>query len=174
MKQLQPAAVRHIATAALMCLMITSMMVSCSNDDDVVGDWDPMKWEVPANVTKVGGYYQVAAAGDSVVFACTNYGGFWYNRAVYTLGDSLHTVYGWQYSKDGHHKWLEIDENAHTATPVNEDSISWQAKAQRNLLIAVFKPNDTGMKKTLMLDVESGDAFDNIAFVQPPLQAAGK
>ncbi len=174
MKQLQPAAVRHIAAVALMCLVTSSMMVSCSNDDDVDGDWDPMKWEVPANVTKVGGYYQVAATGDSVVFACTNYGGFWYNRAVYTLGDSLHTAYGWQYSKDGHHKWLELDEKNQTATPVSEDSISWKAKSKGNLLIAVFKPNDTGMEKTLSLYIESGDAFDNITFVQPPLQATGK
>lgn len=174
MKQLQLAAARHIATAALMCLVITSMMVSCSNDDVVDGDWDPMKWEVPANVTKVGDNYQVAAAGDSVVFACTNYAGFWFNRAEYTLGDSLHTAYGWQYSNDEHHKWLELDEKTQTATPVNEDSISWKAKDKGNLLIAVFKPNDTGMEKTLTLYIESGDAFGLISFVQPPLQAAGK
>ncbi|MDD6475873.1 MAG: hypothetical protein PUF74_10190, partial [Sodaliphilus pleomorphus] len=61
-----------------------------------------------------------------------------------------------------------------TATPVNEDSISWKAKDKGNLLIAVFKPNDTGMEKTLTLYIESGDAFGLITFVQPPLQAAGK
>ena len=171
-KRLQTATLRHIAAVILMCLMVTGMMVSCGDSED--GDWDPMKWKIPANVTKVGDNFQVAASGDSVVFACKNYDGFWYNMAEYSLGDSIHTAYSWQYSSDGHHKWLELDEAERTATPVNEDSISWKAKSEGNLLIAVFKPNDTGMERKLKLYVECGDAFGHITLVQPPLGTAGK
>jgi len=133
---------RHILVMTIAALSL----VSCSNDDPVVGNWDSMVWNAEVPVQTTDGVYTVPANGTEFTFSCQNYSSPWIENAA----------------SNGKYFFPPREANDyHTITT------GWfKAEISGNKLKVVFEANKTAEERPLQLTVTAGDIFYTFKFIQ--------
>lgn len=129
-----------IAVAAMV------IMPSCESIEPE-GKQAPFKWKTDVEV--LNGVVSVPHYGGTYTFTCTNYGdSFW--------------LYGAEAMSDGTTVWYEHDDGdyRHVKTPWMEASVS------NGDLVVTIQPNESGVERTVKVNLECYNAFDDFTFKQ--------
>jgi hypothetical protein len=127
--------------------LLPIVLPSCS--DDVVGEWDPMVWQLSESKSKLKTTtFEVSAAGETYNFYCKNYSGYWVSNirvdGEYVAGLGLTDDFD---ESNVTTTWCDVVVNGHYMT-------------------VTVKPNTSGEARNIALCVTAGDIFDYFTFKQ--------
>ena len=129
----------------VMCVAMIAL-ASCSSESND-GDWAPMKWKAEVNVHKTNGTYNVAAAGETIIFSCRNYSGFWFTGTTVD-GEAIYPS--------------NTDETDHLL--IDNDYL--HAEIHDNKMTVAFKANNSSQARNITIGVTAGDIFYTFRFRQ--------
>jgi len=116
----------------------------CSDPD---GKWEPMKWVTTPSGLDKKDVVRVPADGDSYLFVCNNYNAFWISEIC----------------EDG--EYMDLKSNNQLF-----DGDWYHVTISERQMLVVINSNETGKPRTLMVGLQSGDAFDTFTLVQDAMK----
>lgn len=134
---------KHPIQYAAVLLLFVVALTACNNDK-LDGEWAPMKWEFPSELTRSENAFTVSATGGSFSFKCTNYTNVWLSESY--------------------------DESGPIIPDYPDRSISgnwYHASCDGNTITLHVDALPDGVEnRDLWLNVEAGDAFSHFSFTQ--------
>lgn len=131
------------------------VLISCSDKEDLIGDWAPMEWEAEQLLYTYldNGAYAISGKGDTVSFVCSNYDGIWFDG--FTI-NKLPIV-------------PEFENEGHTRM-----KCPWfSASLDGNKLTVIFA-TDTVSTRQMEITVTAGDIFYYFDFMQNAISPTQK
>ena len=137
--------------SVLFLALLPFAITSCDNEPSV-GDWDAFTWKIGTSSTIVKSpSIDVPAAGGEYTLHCTNYGSIWLINV---------SVNGEYVRNENEHRVIENQ-------PVfTIDSEYVQAVSDGYDVTVTVPANPTQSTRVIVIEVESGDAFDSITLKQ--------
>ena len=144
----------YIATIAATAMLLAATLSSCSSEEPD-GLWDPMKWKTEVKVVKEDGqtFTEVPAKGGTYEYTCKNYNRMWFYHVVEAKQfNGYNTPDAKVYENTDHLKRFDCP-----AASVDIDGPH---------LAVTIKPNTTGQRRFIEIDVSVGDTGKTFRYRQ--------